>query len=105
MPHQTAKRIEALEHAVMNFEGAHYALHDLVAVLLARSPDQETRAVFQALADQVSIHADKIGEIRLAGYTQELESIQVEVTHARGDARSLFSRLARSLSSSTDDIA
>lgn len=88
------ERIEALEQAVLHFEGAHYALHDIIALSFSTGPEADVRAVLQTLADRVSVHADKIGEIRFAGYTRELSSIAEEIAHARPDAPSLLPRLA-----------
>lgn len=82
-----------IEEALQHFEGAHYALHDLVAFLLARAPHSEVQTVFKTLGDQVSAHAEKIGEIRLAGYVEELESVQAEVAHSRNASPKLLARL------------
>lgn len=98
MPNTILNRLSNLEQATIQAEGAHYALHDLVAGILARTPEADTRALIQTLADSVSVHADKIGQIRLSGYIQELESMRDEVMVARDDARGLFARLKRTRS-------
>ncbi|HUD27584.1 MAG TPA: hypothetical protein VMQ93_01850 [Novosphingobium sp.] len=89
------ERIKALEEAVLHLEGAHYALHDIVAHVLAKTPADEVEAMALTLADQVTVHADKIGEIRLAAYTREVRSVADEVKHCRSVARGLFARLKR----------
>lgn len=89
------ERIKALESAILHLEGAHYALHDFVACMLAKAPADEVATMATNLADQVTVHADKIGEIRLAGYTEEVRSIAAEVDLNRAVGRGLFRRLGR----------
>lgn len=89
------ERLKALEEAVLHLEGAHYALHDLVALMLAKTSADEVETMAGTLADRVSVHADRIGEIRLAGYTEEIRSVADEVKHNQNVARGLFARLTR----------
>lgn len=81
------QRLHALEEAALHSEGAHYALHDLMACALAQIPEEDSREMLQRLASQVSVHADRIGAIRLAGYRQELESLDLEIRHRRQEKR------------------
>jgi hypothetical protein len=90
------ERLKALEEAMLHLEGAHYALHDIVALMLAKTPADDVETMAVTLADQVSVHADRIGEIRLAGYTEEIKSVADEVRHSQSVARGLFHRLTRS---------
>lgn len=96
-------RITQIEQALQHFEGAHYALHDMVAFMLTKVPEPEARAMLQRLADQVSVHADKVGKIRLSGYTEELESVRSELGYSRTEDRGLFKRLAGAIISERND--
>ncbi|MYL97086.1 hypothetical protein GR702_04775 [Novosphingobium sp. FGD1] len=89
------ERIKALEDAILHLEGAHYALHDIVARILAKAPAEEVETIATSLADQVSVHAEKIGAIRLAGYTEEVRSVAEEAKHNRAAGRELVARMAR----------
>ncbi len=90
----THDKVKSLEEALLHLEGAHYALHDMVAFVLSKVPAIEVEELAIRLGDQVSVHADKIGEIRLAGYIEEVASVTDEVEHNRVEARGLLARFA-----------
>lgn len=85
-------RVANLELAALKAEGAHYALHDLVARALVRIPDAD----FRILIDGLRAHADdleaEIGSTRINAYREELESVAHEVESARVHPRGLLSR-------------
>ncbi|WP_232493258.1 hypothetical protein [Novosphingobium kaempferiae] len=93
------KKLEDLEHAVLELEGAHYALHDMIAFALARTPQDEVEHMAASLADNVCVHAEKIGEIRLSAYLDEVKSVTEEVRQVRSLTPGLFARLTRSRAS------
>jgi hypothetical protein len=95
MPITTFDRLNALEEAVLQLEGAQYALHDIIANVLAKTPADDVEAMVVALADQITVHAEKIGAIRLTGYTEEIRSVADEAKRYRSQAGGLFARLTR----------
>ena len=99
MPATFERRIAALEQAALRAEGAHFALHDLVARTLARLPPPEAQSLIAALAAHADELDDDLGAERRAGYRDELASIAEEVEHVRGDAQGLLARLARAVGS------
>lgn len=98
MAHLLVDRVEALERAALRAEGAHFALHDLVARTLARIPETDYRTIIAELSDHAQHLDHNLGPDRIEGYRDELTSIADEVSHARSDARGLLARLARTIS-------
>ncbi|MGF7156470.1 hypothetical protein [Novosphingobium gossypii] len=90
-------RVAALESAMMQTEGAHYALHDLLAHTMSRLPDAEFRSVIA----QLRIHSDELdldlAPERVAAYRAELTSIEDEVGHMGEVERGLLTKIVRSV--------
>ncbi|WP_162792452.1 hypothetical protein [Novosphingobium sp. P6W] len=87
--------MEALEEAALRFEGALFALHDIMAHSLARQPEAMVDRIF----DDAKAHADSLdeslGRYRIEGYRSELSSIKDEIDFARRKPQGVWSRLRR----------
>ncbi|PNU03651.1 hypothetical protein [Novosphingobium guangzhouense] len=89
-------RIKEIEKALLRAEGAHYALHDVLARALGRLPTADYDQLMRSLAKQADDLDPRLGADRIAGYRDELASIAEEVEHARPPTSGLLGRLRRS---------
>lgn len=87
MPGTIESRLTRLERAALRFEGAHFAQHDLIARGLARLPEADFRAAMDDLATHANEMEADFGPDRIAGYREELSSIEEEVAHLRPTSR------------------
>jgi hypothetical protein len=96
MPKALSERVADLATAALKSEGAQFAVHDLVARMLARLPEADVRN----MVDDLIEHADELdghlGADRLVGYKDEMRSISEEIEHARLLPKGVFARLLRS---------
>jgi hypothetical protein len=95
MPTSIEVRLAVLEKAAHRAEGSQFAVHDLMAQVLARLPAADLNALVASLTSHAAELDADLGPDRLAGYRDELASIAEEVAHVRGDAQGLLARLAR----------
>lgn len=87
---------QMIEKAMLHAEGAHYALHDVLARALSRLPTSDYDQLMRSLVAQADDLDPGLAADRIAGYRDALESIADEVEHARPRSSGLFSRLRRS---------
>lgn len=95
MPTKLQDRVERLENAALRFEGALFALHDLIAHSLARMPETELRRTVASLTTHATELDEALGTERIAGYREELASVMREIEHARGSPKGLLGKFRR----------
>ncbi len=88
-------RLREIEKAIHRAEGAHYALHDMLARALIRMPAGDYEQLMRSLAEHSDALDPALGPDRIAGYREELKSIAEEVEHARPQASGLLGKLRR----------
>ncbi|WP_324699800.1 hypothetical protein [Novosphingobium sp. RL4] len=76
-------RIENLERAALEFEGAQFAISHILANLLSRLDRHEAEDCLRELQDMGRAHALELGEHRLTGYLDELEAMKVAANSVR----------------------
>lgn len=95
MPRTLSERVVDLETAALKSEGAQFAVHDLVARMLARLPDADVRKMIEDLIEHADELDGQLGADRLVGYKDEMRSISEEIEHARQLPKGVFARLLR----------
>lgn len=88
-------RVADLETAALKSEGAQFAVHDLVARMLARLPDADVCKMIEDLIEHADELDGQLGAERLVGYKDEMRSISEEIEHDRQLPKSVFARLLR----------
>lgn len=88
-------RVSDLESAALKSEGAQFAVHDLVARLLARLPEADVQNMIAELIEHADELDGQLGADRLVGYKDEMRSIGEEIEHARQMPKGVFARLLR----------
>lgn len=96
MERSVQERLASLEDAALGFEGAIYALHDLIAHWLALAPEAEVRRTVSKLKSGAEELNPSLGPQRIAGYRQELASIEQEIEYAREVPTGILARFRRS---------
>lgn len=81
MPTNFEQRLDVIERAMIEAEGAQFATRHLLSVLLARIPRREAQLQLAELAIQAQAYGKELGEVRLRGYLDELKSIQDALDH------------------------
>jgi hypothetical protein len=95
MPKTISQRVTDLESAALKSEGAQFAVHDLVARMLTRSPEAEVKKMIEELIEHADELDGQLGADRLVGYKDEMRSISDEIAHARQLPKGVFARLLR----------
>lgn len=95
MPRTLSERVADRETAALKSEGAQFAVHDLVARMLARLPDADVRKMIEDLTEHADELDGQLGADRLVGYKDEMRSISEESEHARQLQKGVFARLLR----------
>lgn len=89
------ERVADLESAALKAEGAQFAVHDLVARMLARLPEADVRRMIDELIEHADELDGQLGANRLEGYKDEMRSISEEIEHSRQLPKGVFARLLR----------
>ena len=88
-------RLAQLEDAVLRTDGALYALHDLIAHSRASAPENEVRRTISKLKLEADNLDAALGPERIAGYRDELASIEQEIEYLRIEPPGVFARFRR----------
>lgn len=88
-------RVDHLESAALRFEGALFAVHDLIAHTLAHMSDTEVRRTLASLRSHADGLDETLGPERIAGYRDELLSIEQEIEHVRSQPQGILARFRR----------
>ncbi|WP_313434326.1 hypothetical protein [Novosphingobium sp.] len=73
-------RVENLERAALEFEGAGFAVRHLLAHLLSRLDRDEAEECLREMQSTGRKHGLELGESRLTGYLDELDAIKAAST-------------------------
>jgi len=76
MPNEIEKRMEVLERAMIESEGAQFAMRHLLSALLAKASRQEAQLHLAELTAGAQARRAELGEARLRGYLDELGAIR-----------------------------
>lgn len=86
MPNEIEKRMEVLERAMIESEGAQFAMRHLLSALLAKVSKQEAHLRLAELAVGAQASRAELGEGRLRGYLDELGAIRESIDPSVGRA-------------------
>jgi hypothetical protein len=73
---EVKSRVENLERAALEFEGAQFAIRHVLANLLSRLDRHEAEECLHELQSTGRRHGVELGERRLTGYLDELEALK-----------------------------
>lgn len=83
MHSKVEERVDNLERAALEFEGAQFATRHLLAMLLSRLDRHEAEEYFRDLQCTGRKHVVELGKARLTGYLDELEAVRHAACLAR----------------------
>ncbi len=76
-------RVDCLERAALEFEGAQFAIRHVLANLLSRLDRHDAEECLRELQSTGRRHGLELGERRLTGYLDELEALKVASASVR----------------------